>query len=179
MVISGGADVAPIPGRFLYRYKDLHAHVAAVAALAHDPFLLAIVTEYLGMKPVLLGSRAWWSYPPPPPDSAAGQPCEFGFHYDIDDYKFVKLFIYLNDVDLASGPHVAISGTNRSKSLFEKMNRRISDEVAEKRYKNSIRVITGNAGTAFFGDTFCYHKGTLPQKPRFIMELEFGTQRFS
>ena len=178
VVIVEGVEHAPIPGRFLYRYKDLHKHVPAVAALASDPFLMAIVTEYLGMKPVLLGSRAWWSYPPPPSDSAAGQPCEFGFHYDIDDYRFIKLFIYLNDVDAASGPHVAISGTHRSKSLFEKMNRRISDEVAEKRYKNSICIVTGKAGTAFFEDTFCYHKGTLPQKPRFIMELEFGTRIF-
>jgi hypothetical protein len=130
------------------------------------------------MKPVLLGSRAWWSYPPPPSSAAARQPHLFGFHYDIDDYKFIKLFIYLTDVDLASGPHVAISGTHRSKSLFEKVNRRISDEVANDRYKESIRVITGRAGTAFLEDTFCYHKGMSPQKRRLIMELEFGTQRF-
>ena len=24
---------------------------------------------------------------------------EFGFHYDVDDFKFLKLFIYLSDVD--------------------------------------------------------------------------------
>jgi hypothetical protein len=178
VIIPEGLEHPPIPDCVFYRYKDLHQQVPAVAALANDPLLVAIVTEYLGMKPVLLGSRAWWSYPPPPSSAAARQPHLFGFHYDIDDYKFIKLFIYLTDVDLASGPHVAISGTHRSKSLFEKVNRRISDEVANDRYKESIRVITGRAGTAFLEDTFCYHKGMSPQKRRLIMELEFGTQRF-
>ena len=65
VVIAEGAEHAPIPGRFLYRYKDLHKHVPAVAALATDPFLTAIVTEYLGMKPVLLGSRALAVRPAP------------------------------------------------------------------------------------------------------------------
>jgi hypothetical protein len=178
VMVPDDLAAAPIPDRFLYRYPNLHKQVSSVANLANDPLLLAVVGEYVGRRPVLLGSRAWYSYPPPRSATAGGQH-EYGFHYDIDDYKFIKLFVYLSDVDEASGPHVAISGTHRVKSMFEKMNRRISDEAAAQRYGDRVTVITGKAGTAFFEDTFCYHKGTSPQKRRFILEIEYGITKFS
>jgi len=76
------------------------------------------------------------------------------------------------------GPHVIIGETHKSKNLFEIKNRRISDDVAEQRYRNKVNIITGKAGTGFFEDTFCYHKGMHPNKRRLLLQFEYAVNDF-
>ena len=78
-------------------------------AISNHPNVLAVVAAVLGAKPTIALMSAWWSLP-----RADGAPehAEM-FHRDIDDYRFIKLFCYLTDVDEASGPHVFVRGSHR------------------------------------------------------------------
>lgn len=163
-------ETVPRPGRLAYRCVNPHKVCEAVDKLTRDPAIVAVARGYLKTEPLLRSSRIFWSYP----DLSEGYSPLWGFHYDIDDYKFLKLFFYLNDVDIDRGPHVIIEGTHQRKNWFEKNHRRLTDGQAESRYKDRIRVMTGSAGCGFFEDTFCYHKGAKPQKRRLVLEFEYA-----
>ena len=59
---------------------------------------------------------------------------EYGFHYDVDDFKFLKLFFYLNDVDENCGPHVYVKN-NGKKNFKEYINRRVDDNYVSHNIK--------------------------------------------
>ena len=85
------------------------------------------------------------------------------------------MFVYITDVDENGGPHAIISKTHLAKDMYEKKNRRLTDEMADNKYeKDRFFVMKGERGTCFFEDTFSYHKGTIPCYPRLILQLEFS-----
>lgn len=144
--------------------KDIHD-------LVYDKTNIEIATKYLGKTPTIKDVRVWWSFP----QNEKKYNQLYGYHYDIDAYKFLKLFIYLTDVDIDSGPHVIISNTHKKKTIFEKLNRRLTDAQADKYFsKDRINIMTAKAGEGFFEDTFAYHKGTAPKKPRLILQVEYA-----
>jgi hypothetical protein len=154
-----------------YQDENIYTNSATVKELAHDKSLVEVAKQYLGAEPNIKSVVAWWSFPP---KDTAYTPT-YGYHYDIDALKFIKYFIYLVDVDEQTGPHVIISDTHKRKSFFEKKNRRLKDEQVTSLFnKDRIHVITGKAGSAFFEDTFSYHKGTTPQKPRLMLQVEYS-----
>ena len=138
----------------------------------------SIAEKYLGCAPQFVGSQIWWSYPHLDATGKQTKTPLYGFHYDIDDLKFLKIFFYLNDVDEDRGPHVIIGNTHKKKNYFEIKNRRLTDAVAVEKYGDQIKVIEGKAGEGFFEDTFCYHKGTHPNKRRLLLQFEFAINDF-
>lgn len=159
------------PSESLWYANDNVLEFDAIKELVYDTKILEIVKKYLGAEPIVKDVRMWWSFPP----KNKNYNQLYGFHYDIDALKFLKLFVYITDVDENSGPHVIISKTHLSKTLFEKRNRRMTDEEVSQNFeKESINIMTGAKGSAFFEDTFCYHKGTIPERPRFILQLEYA-----
>lgn len=160
----------PRAGVLAYRCPDPHKQCETVEILTRDPALVGVARAYLRAEPLLRSSRIFWSYP----ELGEGYSVLYGFHYDIDDYKFLKVFFYLCDVDESRGPHVIIEGTHRKKDWFEKGHRRLTDEQAAARYRDRIKVMTGAAGHGFFEDTFCYHKGAKPQRRRLMLEFQYA-----
>ena len=153
-----------------YIDKDIYSKCSTAYRLTHDRSLVEIAQNYLGREPRVHNVQAWWSFSPP----KGGTPHNYGFHYDIDSFKFLKFFIYLTDVNMDSGPHVIIADTHKKKTWTEKMNRRMTDEQVEKYFdSNRINVMLGRAGEGFFEDTFSYHKGMTPSKPRLIFQVEY------
>jgi hypothetical protein len=122
-------------------------------ALANDPQVLATVEQFLGCKPSLAYMAAWWSYATP----LGPQQAEF-FHRDVDDWRFVKLFVYLTDVGAQSGPHVYVTESANSPKLAQ-IRRFMDDEVAASFEPHQVLTMTGQAGDAFLEDTFGIHKG--------------------
>lgn len=160
----------PRTGRLTYRCPNPHKQCETINKLTRDPVLVDVARGYLGAEPILRSSRIFWSYP----DLSEDYNPLYGFHYDIDDYKFLKLFFYLCDVDLNRGPHVIIEGTHKVKSWFEKNHRRLTDKQAETLYSDRIRVMTYPIGHGFFEDTFCYHKGSKPRQRRLLLEFQYA-----
>jgi hypothetical protein len=177
--IDVACEENPLSGEhYAYSLVNAHKQCEAIEQLVHDPYVVDIARRYLNREPVLISCRMWWSYPYLSPNGLPLPSANFAYHYDIDDYKFLKLFIYLIDVDMERGPHVIIAGTHKGKTLFEKLYRYLTDEQAVARYGDRIKVMTGVRGTGFFEDTLCYHKGENPKKRRLMLEFEYSFHRY-
>jgi hypothetical protein len=122
-------------------------------SIANRPDILAIVERLLGCKPTLSYLATWWSYHT---DKGAQQAEHF--HRDVDDWRFVKLFIYLSDVGVKNGPHIYVSNSLASPALRE-IRRFTDQEIVSTFGVDQVMEITGCAGEGFLEDTFGIHKG--------------------
>lgn len=148
-------------------------HAPHCLRLANDPFILDAVARILGAKPTISYMAAWWSMP------GRGKPehAEM-FHRDVDDLRFVMLFVYLTDVTADSGPHIFVRGSHKSEELSERI--RYSDESVEAVFgKNDILTLTGPAGTMFLENTFGLHRGIPPaSQPRLIFQVLYSFEEY-
>ena len=85
-----------------YNYKDLyilnymnpHLENKIIKETLFNKKLISVIKDYLKVEPVLEWSQIYWSLPftdqsgniLTPPNN------EFGYHYDIDGFKFLKVF---------------------------------------------------------------------------------------
>ena len=95
----------------------------------------------------------WWSYA-----TGMGAQQAENFHRDVDDWRFVKLFVYLTDVTLGSGPHKYVLHSAPQNKLTE-IRRLEDEEVAQSFGQENIRTMTATAGEGFLEDTYGIHKG--------------------
>lgn len=157
---------APPEARIAHYADTVVVAAPHVLRLANHPRILPVVTHILGAKPTISYMAIWWSM-------VHGQPAEREqlFHRDYDDFRFLKLFFYLDDVDAASGPHQYVRGSHRDARLLPR--RRYSDDEVAQSYAADDRLeITGAAGTAFLENTFGLHRGLPPRsKPRLMLQI--------
>lgn len=138
-------------------------------ALANSPRILAIAAGFLGCKPTIGYLAAWWSYP----TDVGAQQAE-RFHRDVDDWKFVKLFVYLSDVDASSGPHIYVRNSSNSPILVN-TKRLADDEVIRAFGAANVLTMTGEAGQGFMEDTFGIHKGQPVERGRrLVFQVVYG-----
>lgn len=137
--------------------------------VANDPKILSIVEQYLGCKPTISNLQLWWSFP----GHQVAEEAE-NFHRDVDDWKFLKLFLYITDVDESSGPHVYVTKSIQSHRWLP--IKRYSDErIVELFGSEDINILTGNAGDAFLEDTFGFHKGLVAKsKKRLLFQVQYS-----
>lgn len=146
-----------------------------------SPSLINIAGKYLGTIPAADIVGVWWNTSfGDKPDSNAAQ----YFHYDLDRLKWLKVFIYLTDVDVGNGPHAFVRGSHQSGSMplsvRQKLYSRISDkEIADTYGPQNIVTMTGKRGTLIFEDTRGFHKGTeVLDDPRLVLQFQFSSSLF-
>ena len=100
------------------------------------------------------------------------------FHFDCDHNRFLKIFIYLDDVTQMNGPHVYIPMSNiyHRRLLPAELKR-------DGRIKNSEiisrglvpKYIIGKKSTIIFGDTSALHRGTAVRKgmSRYMIQIQY------
>ncbi|MEX5588368.1 phytanoyl-CoA dioxygenase family protein [Pseudomonas urmiensis] len=130
---------------------------------ANHPKVLEIVEHVLGAKPTVSNMSVWWSYP----GHDTPQEAE-NFHRDVDDLRFIKLFIYLSDVDERAGPHVFVP-TSQNHPGFKRIRRYSDEEVEQEFGRDGIHYFTGLKGSAFLENTYGLHKGQLPTHTRRLL----------
>jgi hypothetical protein len=87
--------------RYDYQPSDL-LDQPDVQDLLADPSLLSLVQEYLNCEPRADVLSMWWHTAfQDHPDSNAAQ----YFHFDMDRFQWLKVFVYLTDVGADNGPH--------------------------------------------------------------------------
>lgn len=160
-------------------YIDVNRECSAMQNLSSDPKLKEIATGYLGKESFLVRSQMGWRFIGDKQAYArkgeVGNPTVL-FHYDIDDYRALKFFFYLTDVDSLSGFHRCVAGSHKKRSLAHYLLRSQSDREITNYYgEESIIGICGQAGFGFAEDPFCFHRGSPPVKaPRLMIQLEFA-----
>lgn len=121
--------------------------------LANDPQILDAVGQFLGCKPTIGYMAVWWSFA-----TDLGPQQAENFHRDVDDWRFVKLFVYLTEVTGQSGPHKYVLHSSLQPKLTK--IRRYQDEEVEAAFGSSnIQTMTAQPGEGFLEDTYGFHKG--------------------
>ncbi|WP_194152294.1 phytanoyl-CoA dioxygenase family protein [Muricoccus nepalensis] len=170
------------PGRRLMRLEEVEpgtsmasyplSTVVACPGLMeaiNAPGLLRLVAGYLGCKPTISSLGVRWSLP-----AAARPEATQLFHRDPDDWRFLKLFVYLTDVGAEDGPHVYVRGSHNTAAQLRA--RPYQRAALEREYgPRSIRTVTGPAGTTFVADTHGIHMGLPPAgAPRLILQVQYS-----
>jgi hypothetical protein len=154
----------------------------AIQRLEDDPILREIAARYLNTNPILLNSRIRWTFPVNSPlnESVRGF---FNFHYDLEDYRFLKFMFYLTDVFQSDGNHVVVKGSHKRKRLrdqFSLTRDAIDQDILNYYGHDHVESIYGKAGYGFVEDFYCFHKATLPiSSNRLILEMTFAMNRYS
>ena len=136
-----------------------------LARIANDQKLKAVIDSYLGNRSTLRSANLWITKPSE--RNIASSEAAQMFHYDLDTFKWLKVFIYLSNVDKESGAHCALPGTHipgtKHPNLTAKLYSRITDDELDYYQSEKPVIFSGQAGTIIIGDTKAYHKG-LPTK---------------
>lgn len=176
---------APATARFdpgahqAVRYEVDEADVISSPAaqrLVADRSLLELACRYLEAMPVQDLVAMWWSVPGPgPASSAAAQQ----FHFDLDRLAFLKVFVYLTDVDARNGPHVFVRGSHRDLPRALRADRRFGDDEVEGSFPGRQVSIAGPRGTVFVADTRGMHKGLpVAEGNRLVFQFEYASSLY-
>jgi hypothetical protein len=132
-------------------------HEEEILRVAISDLIIGISEAYLGAKPSLTGFNLRKSFVNKIPQSET----QF-YHSDSNSVRFLKFFIYLNDVDENGGPFVYVKGSHKKKFFGWLKKYRWEDCEIEKRYPNDIFLATGKFGDLIVADTTGFHKGLKP-----------------
>ena len=154
----------------------------AVKKVEQDPKLWEIAGKYLETNPCLIETKLWWTFATQEAvDRSLALP--FEFHYDLEDFRFIKFMFYLQDVDRFSGPHVCVKGSHNQKKLSHQFNliRETSEsEIFDYYGSDKVQTIYGKAGLGFVEDFYCFHRGIEPiEQDRLILEVKFAMNNYA
>lgn len=166
----------------IYRFdqQDL-VNNTDIQELIMDSTFINIAREYLQCEPIFDFPAMWWStsFLKEASEEAAQL-----FHFDLDRLKWLKIFIYLTDVNDKNGPHQLIKGSHlpgaKPAELLKRGYARISDkDIFTYHKKEDLIIVIGEAGSVFAEDTRCWHKGTpLISGCRLVLEFEYTSSMF-
>lgn len=155
-----------------------------------DPATIALVRALLEAPPIITNVSVWRSFSGT--NGAKEAKDAQLFHYDLDDYRFCKLFVYLTDVDAQSGPHIFFPETHRNDVILslleatEDLQRkeflnwyasvlRKSEEDVIRWFNREPIAITGTAGSRFIVQTRGIHRGAPPETDdRVLLQCTYG-----
>lgn len=140
-----------------------------IIAIANHPDILTIASHYLNCVPTI--SNISLTYRFPTLNKPKGSE---NFHRDVDEWRFLKFFIYLTDVDTNSGPHCYVKRSHLYPG-FTKIQRIPDSQVEGVFSEEDIVEITGKSGDAFLEDTFGIHKGKVAtHNPRLMLQVQYS-----
>jgi len=130
--------------------------------ILNNTHLLSVLTAFLGCLPTLQHVVIQKSF--------SGKPTPYGNQFYHRDphicVRFLKLFLYLNEVDDGGGGHTYVKGTHTPAPELKTDfggDGVFADEAVEYYYsKDEIVTLKGQAGSAFLGISRAIHRGTLP-----------------
>jgi len=151
-----------------YHLRDVIA-CPHILALANSPPLLGLAARYMDCKPTISALGLRWSFPVEGDCSALQS-----FHRDSEDWRYLKVLVYLTDVDLDAGPHVYLHGSHLTQAPMRL--RFYSDkEIANAYGAEMLLTAIGSRGFCFAVDTAGIHKGTAPaRQPRLMLQIQYS-----
>jgi hypothetical protein len=173
------AEIASGQPILVGHFLDKIEQCPEIDIVRQDPCLLLIASHYLRTTAVVISSRLWWSFPSENYDEALlKRASQERFHFDMNDWRSVKFFFYLTDVDDDAGPHVYVRESHRRKRLRHQLTFFVGKpdgEIIDFYGRERIMRIHGPAGYGFAEDPFGFHMGTVAlRRPRLMFEVEYG-----
>lgn len=125
-----------------------------------DPYLLDIVTNYMGIVPRLSEAYVRRNFPAP------HRTMNHYWHRDLNTpLHLLKIFFFLSDCSAENGPHEFVRGSHRELSVLNG-KRYFSDAEVDRAYppgSAAREVSLVKAGTVVIEDTRGLHRAQLPQ----------------
>ncbi len=147
-----------------------------VQRLLCDPYLLAVVTRYLGVFPVITRPAMWWDTDFLPP-GLRPRP----FHTDTGCLRWLKVGVNLTDTTFESPHFVYVKGSHNPNRRTRPLTRRLvsrmnlSDREVTEVCPEKIVHVTAPAGSIVLADTRGIHKGELSMRGHRLV-LYFGLE---
>jgi hypothetical protein len=138
-----------------------------LSAMNH-PGLLQIASGFFGCKPTLSGVGLRWSFPSGQSASIVQQ-----FHRDTEDWRILRVFVYLTDVNHESGPHQFVQESHKTAGRLRL--RPYTDQHVDQQFgRDKVVTITGPKGTSFMADMWGVHRGIRPaERPRLLFNFTY------
>jgi hypothetical protein len=151
-----------------YHLRDIVA-CPHILALANSKLLLGLAARYLRCQPTISALGLRWSFP-----VCEGESVLQSFHRDSEDWRYLKVLVYLTDVDASAGPHVYVHGSHLTQAPVRL--RFYSDaEIAGAHRPEHLLTATGARGFCFAVDTAGIHKGAAPlNHPRLMLQIQYS-----
>ena len=166
----------------VYSSKDL-AETYSFLNIATDEELITLASQYFGCVPTIQFLTSWITY------KNEEELNEMFFHMDHHGHKFLKLFFYLNDVNLSDGHHEYIKNTHNQTNFDLKIknidnsnnhlmtqilskrkyggNFAVNSSIIQKFLRKNIVQVAGQSGYSFIEDTRGLHRGTIIKEGSF------------
>ncbi|MBO6561171.1 MAG: hypothetical protein JJ959_11570 [Nisaea sp.] len=143
----------------------------AIARIAQNPSVLRVLRDHLGALPMVGGFEITLNQANKTGDVPSGD-----WHADKGSIAFCKMFIYLNDIDKARGPHGFVMGSHdlaavearlradtslTERAVVELLNmQRWPQELIHRYFPEEQKYHCGPAGLAILEDTRGFHRGS-------------------
>nr|WP_315260524.1 phytanoyl-CoA dioxygenase family protein [uncultured Duganella sp.] len=151
-----------------YHLRDVIA-CPHILALANSPSLLGLAARYMECKPTISALGLRWSFPVPGNDSALQ-----AFHRDSEDWRYLKVLVYLTDVDDGAGPHVYLHGSHLTQAPM-RLRFYSDSEISSAHGADMLLTAIGTRGFCFAVDTAGIHKGAAPAlQPRLMLQIQYS-----
>ena len=150
-----------------------------LATLARSESFLGIACDFLGLPPDQVVVEAMVDLLLPV-NVVNGAYDALRFHRDLDAYKFLKIFVYLDDCPKGEGHHEFLSTTHLHFPISLSMTRsRTVEEIKSEIPSATVVGLHGAAGFAFAENTLGFHRATLPSsQARLMATIVYTESRF-
>jgi hypothetical protein len=141
-----------------------------ILILLNNQKLLFLLQDYFSCIPKLTGINIRRSFVNNLSDMETNH-----YHRDENSYNFLKMFIYLNDVNLDGGPFTYVVGSHKDKNKIQGQYHFNDAQINNKYLKDNIFYATANLGDIIIANTRALHKGTkVEKKERTMITFNFG-----
>lgn len=162
-------------------YPEILTKNKTVQSLLADVTFMAVAQEYFKSQPIsdVLGYWIHTDFVKEPNSMSATK-----WHFDMDRIKWLKIFIYLSDMDTERGPHCFVRGSHKTggipTELLKRGYARIEDHEVDQYFKKEdILEVIGKKGTIIIADTRGLHKGKhLLKDHRVLFQMKFCDSLF-
>ena len=147
------------PGCIKYIYDSDKLPKSEIVNFLNANLVPEIVRSVLGH--VGYANLGGWTNIHAPADDVALSGAALKYHYDCDNMgKWIKAFIFLNDVDETNGAHVFVERSHYNLDKSFSGDGRFEDDHVYSKYPNASKAIKAKAGDILLADTIGLHKGS-------------------
>ena len=155
-----------------YFDNSITANCPYIFDVINDPLIIKSLSTYFGCPYKLDYITAWWSFKNKLTESK--EKTQY-FHRDIDNFNFIKLFLYLTDVDELSGPHQYIKFTHKKDFGFKLSTKVVDINTLHKNIDNDIHTFSGKSGSVVLENTLGLHRAKKPEvSDRLMIAMSFS-----